>query len=92
MMELILELVLTIISALAAKYLIPWLKEKRLLSAAKIAVEAAEQIFTETKTGKEKFEQAKQWLLTKFNITEEEAKKLLEAAVYNMNKEKKNNV
>ena len=73
MIELILELILTGISILAAKYLIPWLKEKRMLSAAKIAVEAVEQIFTETKAGKEKFEQAKQWLLAKFNISEEEA-------------------
>ena len=89
MMELILELVLTGISILAANYLIPWLKEKRLLSAAKIAVEAAEQIFTETKAGKEKFAQATQWLLDKFNLSEEEAKKLIESAVYNMKKEQK---
>lgn len=89
MTELIFELVLTIISLIASKYLIPWLKEKRMFHAAKIAVEAAEQIFTETKAGKEKFEQAKAWLLSKFNLSEEEAKKLIEAAVYNINKEKK---
>lgn len=88
MTDLILELVLTAIAILISKYLIPWLKEKRLLSAAKITVEAVEQIFTGTKAGQEKFEQAKTWLLEKFNLTEEEAKKLIEAAVYNMNKEK----
>ena len=89
MMELILELTLTIISALAAKYLIPWLKEKRLLSAAKIAVEAAEQVFTETKAGQDKLNQAKTWLLEKFNLSEEEAVKLIESVVYNMKKEQK---
>lgn len=89
MIDLILELALTVISLLASKYIIPWLKEKRMFQAAIIAVEAAEQIFTETDMGKEKFEQAKTWLLTKFKISEEEAKKLIEAAVYNINKEKR---
>ena len=89
MTELIFELILTVICLLASKYLIPWLKEKRLLSAAKIAVEAAEQVFLESKSGKKKFAQAMKWLLNKFKISEEEATKLIEAAVYKMNKEKK---
>lgn len=89
MTELILELVLTIIALIASKYLIPWLKEKRLLSAATIVVEAVEQIFTETKAGKEKLKQATDWMLEKFDISEEEARKLIEAAVYNINKKKK---
>ena len=88
MEELIFELILTAILTIVAKYVIPWLKEKRLLSAAIIAVEAAEQMFLESKSGPQKFEQAKAWLLNKFKLTDEEAKKLIEAAVYNIKNKK----
>ena len=84
MTELILELVLTIISLIASKYIIPWLKEKRMMSSAKIIVQAAEQIFTESKAGKEKMAQALTWFCKKFKVSEDEAKKFLEAAVYKM--------
>lgn len=82
--NLCLEIVLSIIAIVASKYLIPWLKEKRLFAAAQIAVEAAEQIFTETGAGKKKMEQALSWISAQFKIDEDEAKKLIEAAVYKM--------
>ena len=85
----LLELVLTVISVIASKYLIPWLKEKRLLSAAQIAVEAAEQMILESGAGKEKYNLALSWLAEKFKISEDQAKQLIESAVYKMNSKKK---
>ena len=84
----LLELVLTVISIIASKYLIPWLKEKRLLSAAQIAVEAAEQMILESGAGKEKYNLALSWLAEKFKISEDQAKQLIESAVYKMNSKK----
>ena len=84
----LLELVLTVISVIASKYLIPWLKEKRLLSAAQIAVEAAEQMILESGAGKEKYNLALSWLAGKFKISEDQAKQLIESAVYKMNSKK----
>ena len=89
-LNLLFELILSIIAIIASRYVIPWLKEKRLYSAAKIAVEAAEQLILESNAGKEKFEQVQQWLGNKFKLSDEEMKKLIEAAVYNMNKNKVN--
>ena len=82
----LIEVVLTIILLIASKYVLPWLKDKKIYNIAKIAVEAAEQVIKENGQGALKFEQAKEWLLCKTNISEEEARKYIEAAVYNMNK------
>ena len=82
----LLEIVLSCIALLASRYIIPWLKEKRMLGAAKIAVEAAEQLITESGAGKQKFNQALEWIAPKFKLSEDEARRLIEAAVYNMKK------
>ena len=84
LLNLIFEFVLSIIALVASKHLIPWLKEKKLYGAAQIAVEAAEQLITETGAGKEKYEQAKAWLSKQFKLSDEEIEKLIESAVYNM--------
>lgn len=80
----LLDIIFSIIALIASKYLIPWLKEKRLLSAAQIAVEAAEQLISETGAGKEKYDLALSWLANQFKISDEQAKKIIEAAVYKM--------
>ena len=82
-LSLLFELILSIIAVVASKHLIPWLKEKKLSEAAKIAVEAAEQLIGSGK-GQEKYDQASEWLGKKFNLSEEEVKKLIESAVYQM--------
>ena len=84
----LLEIVLSAIALLASRYIIPWLKEKRMLEAAKIAVEAAEQLITESGAGEQRFNQALAWIAPKFKLTEDEARKLIEAAVYNMKQKK----
>lgn len=86
--SILLELVLTVISIIASKYLIPWLKEKRLLNAAQIAVEAAEQMIIESGAGKEKYNLALSWLAEKFKMSEDQAKQIIEAAVYKMKNKK----
>lgn len=89
MTELIVEIVVSLILALIAKYLIPWLKEKRIYGYAEKVVEALEQMVTEEGAGKQKYEQAKTWLLNKFKMSEEDAQRIIEAAVYNMKKSQK---
>ena len=84
----LLEIVLSVIALLASTYVIPWLKEKRMLQAAKIAVEAAEQMILESGAGKEKYNLALSWLAGKFKISEDQAKQLIEAAVYKMKNKK----
>ena len=78
------EFILSIIMIIISKHLIPWLKEKKLSEAAKIAVEAAEQVITGTSMGKEKYDQASKWLGEKFKLSDEEVKQLIESAVYKM--------
>lgn len=84
LLNLIFEFVLSIIALVVSKHLIPWLKQKKLYGAAKIAVEAAEQLIAETGAGKKKYEQAKAWLASQFKLSDEEIEKLIESAVYNM--------
>lgn len=89
MTELIVEIVVSLILALIAKYLVPWLKEKRIYGYAEKVVEALEQMVTEEGAGKEKYEKAKTWMLKKFKMSEEDAQRIIEAAVYNMKKSQK---
>ena len=84
----LLEIILSGIMLLASKYLIPWLKEKRLFNAVQIAVEAAEQMILESGAGKEKYDLVLSWLAKKFKISEDQAKQLIEAAVYKMKNKK----
>ena len=86
-LNLIFEFVATIILLVISKHVIPWLKEKKLCDAAKIAVEAAEQLITQSGQGKLKFEQAKAWLSTKFKLSDEELEKIIESADYKIKNE-----
>lgn len=84
LLSVLLEIVLSIIALVASKYIIPWLKEKRMLSAAELIVEAVEQTIRETGAGQEKYQLALSWLSKKFKVSEEQAQQIIEAAVYKM--------
>ena len=91
LLSVLLEIVLSIIALVASKYIIPWLKEKRMLSAAELIVEAVEQTIRETGAGKEKYQLALSWLSKKFKVSEEQAQQIIEAAVYKMKNKNKTN-
>ena len=87
----IVELVVTIASAIVTLYLIPYLKEKvsieryeRLKKWVSVAVQAAEQLYG-SKTGQQKKEYAVSFLLAKgivFNVDEVTA--MIESEVYKL--------
>lgn len=96
----VLKIVVSVTFALVSYYLIPVLKEKvkeakykDLLEAVRVAVEAAEQTFKMSGMGKVKKEDVLAYVtdyLNKknMNITEEQLDKLIESAVFQLNKEK----
>ncbi len=81
----ILKAVISIAVVVITSYVIPWLKEKRLYEYVMIAVQAAEQMIRESGAGAKKYELVEEWLTSKFHISAEEAKSLIESAVYEMN-------
>lgn len=96
----LLKIVISVTFALISYYLIPVLKEKvkeakykDLLEAVRVAVEAAEQTFKMSGMGKVKKEDVLAYVtdyLNKknMNITEEQLDKLIESAVFQLNKGK----
>ena len=84
-LSIILKAVISITVVLVTGYFIPWLKEKRLYEYVMIAVQAAEQMIKESGAGKEKYALVEEWLIDKFHISANEAKSLIESAVYEMN-------
>jgi DNA polymerase III sliding clamp (beta) subunit (PCNA family) len=89
MIDILLKCVIFIAVSFILGYVIPFLKDKNIYNYAKIAVQAAEQIYKESGMGKEKFEYVRNWLHKKLNITDDDLKKIIESAVYEINKEKK---
>lgn len=84
-LSIILKAVISIAVVVITGYVIPWLKEKRLYEYVMIAVQAAEQMIKESGAGTKKYELVEEWLISKFHISAEEAKSLIESAVYEMN-------
>lgn len=82
---------LTILSTIITMVLIPYLREKRMENAAAVAVGAAEQLYKlYSKAGDEKKIRAMEHLRRKFpHATDAELEDFLEAAVYELNKWKK---
>lgn len=88
----LLQAIIGLCAAAITLYAIPWLKQKagqertqRLYNLAKIAVSAAEQMYG-PETGKEKAEYVMDYLRKHgFNVSVEELRGALEAAVYEMN-------
>ena len=97
----ILKIVISVVAALLSAFVIPLLKEKltdikyqRLLEMVEIAVRAAEQTIKGSGQGKYKKEDVINYVTSYMlqhgiMITEDQLDELIEAAVYNMNKEGK---
>ena len=97
----LLKIVISVVAALIAYYVIPFLKEKvkeakykDLVEAVKVAVDAAEQTFKEGGMGKLKKEDVIKYITeylnsNKIDISVEQLDRLIEAAVFQLNKGKK---
>ena len=88
MVEFVIKIIVPLMCTILTLYVVPMLKEKKLYNAVVIAVNAAEQIFTESGMGKEKFEYVKEWIKKKFKISDEDLKNIIESAVYELNNSK----
>lgn len=88
MIEIIIKIIIPVLCTVLTMYIIPILKEKKLYDAVIIAVNAAEQIYTETGMGKQKFAYVKEWIKKKFKVNDEDLKNIIESAVYELNKNK----
>ena len=78
--------VITVCMTVATKAAVEWLRQKKLLTAAKIAVEAAEQMMG-SGTGPLKKEQAKEYILKQFpKLSAEDLDAIIEAAVLGLNR------
>lgn len=97
----ILKIVISVVAALVGYYLVPFLKEKikeakyqDLVKSVTIAVEAAEQTFKEGGMGKVKKEDVIKYITeylnsNKIDISDDQLDKLIESAVFQLNKGKK---
>ena len=85
MTEFIIKIIIPLICTLLTAYIIPLLKQKKLYDAVTIAVNAAEQIFSQTGMGKQKFAYVKNLIKRKFKINDEDLKAIIESAVYQLN-------
>ena len=91
----IIEAIITLLVAIITTFLIPYLKSKvdtakleKIKSWVKVAVEAAEQIYTENGKGKEKKQYVLTFLESKgYIIDEESIDTLIESSVLVMNKQ-----
>ena len=94
----IFEAIIALIAAVVSCVLIPYIRKKttaqeqeRLLSLARMAVTAAEQIFEGIGRGEEKKAYATQWLAERnLNVKGDAIEAAIESAVYAMNSETKN--
>ena len=95
----ILKIVVSVCAALITAFVIPYLKTvsedkkyKKLVDMVEVAVKAAEQTFRETGQGAAKKEEVTSFVVAwmrehGISITQEQLSQLIEAAVYQMNKE-----
>lgn len=88
----ILECIIVMLFAFVAYYGIPFLKDKKLYDTVVIAVQAAEQIFSGSGMGKEKFAYVKEWVQDTFDVDDADLKNIIESAVYELNKGKTEDV
>ena len=87
MIDFIIKIILPIVSLIVSTYIIPWLKEKRVYEFVKSAVKATEQL-SKTLNIDDKFEYAAATIKKKFNLSDEDMKRLIEAAVFEISKQK----
>lgn len=84
--NIILGAIVPLILLIVAGYLIKTFRNNEVIKWVGIAVKAAEQIYTASGMGKEKFAYVSEWISNKFNISEADLKNLIESAVYELNK------
>lgn len=87
MIDFIIEIILPVVSLLVSIYIIPWLKEKRIYEFVKSVVKATEQL-SKTLNIDDKFKYAAEAIKKKFNLSDEDMKRLIEAAVFEISKQK----
>ena len=87
MIDFVIDIILPIISLIITRYLIPWLKEKRVYEFVVSVVKATEQL-SKTLDIEDKFEHASSIIQKKFNLSDDDVKRLIEAAVFEISKEK----
>lgn len=78
------ELVIPVLGTVLTVFIVPLLKEKRYQQLAKVAVEAAEQVLGAGE-GKKKYDYAHD-VLRAAGVTDGDSKRLIEAAVYQLNR------
>ena len=88
MVEFIIKIIIPLLCTILTVYVIPLLKQKKLYDAVIIAVNAAEQIYTGSGMGKAKFDYVKEWIKSKFKVSDDDLKNIIESAVYELNKQK----
>ena len=84
-LTIILKAVISIVAILITGYLVPYLKEKKIYDYVVISVQAAEQMIKGSGSGVEKYALVEGWLIEKFKLSSEDAKALIESAVYELN-------
>lgn len=77
--------VLPLVLLIVAGYLIKTFRDDNVIKWVKIAVNAAEQIYSASGMGKEKFVYVSDWISNKFKISEADLKNIIESAVYELN-------
>lgn len=87
MIDFIIEIILPVVSLLVSIYIIPWLKEKRVYEFVRSVVKATEQL-SKTLNIDDKFKYAAEAIKRKFNLSDEDMKRLIEAAVFEISKQK----
>jgi hypothetical protein len=87
MIDFIIEIILPVVSLLVSIYIIPWLKEKRVYEFVKSVVKATEQL-SKTLNIDDKFKYAAEAIKKKFNLSDEDMERLIEAAVFEISKQK----
>lgn len=88
MVNVVLGYVLPLVLLVAAGYLMKVYRDERVVKWVKIAVNAAEQIYSAQGQGKEKFAYVTEWISKKFKISEADLKNIIESAVYELNEAK----
>lgn len=88
--EFIIRTILLFIVLLCTYYIVPKLKENNIYDEVILLVQAAEQIFKDAGMGSIKFQYVFDIIEEKYNISEDEIRNMIEAAVYDLNLDKKN--
>lgn len=91
----ILEVIIRVLAILVMAFVLPWLRAKigdenlqKIIKAIEVAVKAAEQLFPDRGSGQNKKNWVLDYVLTQYKIDRSDAERLLEAFVYEMNKDK----